>query len=254
VRFVLLGRRANALAMAGALFAGALLNSPSALAGETERFSYDVEWRLIRAGTVVIEAGPSDGRVKLDSAGLVSALYKVNDTYTVSYDPGRCATGSHLDAQEGKRHRETQINFDRNDNKAVFVLRDVKANSVLRSDQIDVPNCVHDVLGALFMLREARLDPGRSTSLPVSDGRRAAQVQIDAQEREDVTTPAGSFHAIRYEAGLFNGVVYQRSGRVQLWLTDDGRKLPVQIRLRLGFPIGNVTLQMTKQATEEEQP
>ena len=100
------------------------------------------------------------------------------------------------------------------------------------------------------MLRGARLEPGRSASFPVSDGRHAAQVKVDAQEREDVSTAAGNFHTIRYEAGLMNGVVYPRSGRVQMWLTDDARHLPVKILVRMGFPIGNVTLELAK----EEQP
>jgi len=236
--------------LAGILLTGILLTNDRALAGESERFSYEVQWRLIRAGTVVIDAEPAGGRIKLDSAGLVSTLFKIDDTYTVRYDPGHCATGSLLDSQEGKRHRETRITFDRNRNQATYVMRDVKANSVLRSAQVEIPNCVHDVLGAIIELRGAHLDVGRSAAFPVSDGRRAAQVKVDAQQREDVTTPAGNFHAIRYEAGLLNGVVYQRSGRVLVWLTDDTRRLPVQIVLRLAFPIGTVTLQLAK----EEQP
>lgn len=222
----------------------------SALAGESEQFQYEVDWRLIRAGTVAIDAGTAEGRVKLDSAGLVSTLFKVDDTYNVRYDPGHCATGSVLDSQEGKRHRETRVIFDRTRNKATAVLKDLKADAVLRSDQTDIPNCVHDVLGALLKLRGTRLEPGSSAAFPVSDGRRAAQVKVEAQAREDVTTPAGTFHTIRYEASLLNGVVYTRRGRVSLWLTDDARRLPVQITLRLSFPIGTINLQLAK----EERP
>ena len=201
MRFVLSGRSAGSLVNVFLLALLAIFPTQSALAGDSERFSYTVEWRLIRAGTVVIDAAPDSGRIKLDSAGLVSALFKIDDTYTVHYDPGRCATDSLLDAQEGKRHRETKITFDRSQNKATYLMRDLRANAVLRQDQIDIPNCVHDVLGALLMLRGARLEPGRSASFPVSDGRHAAQVKVDAQEREDVSTAAGNFHTIRYEIG-----------------------------------------------------
>ncbi|MEQ1946059.1 MAG: DUF3108 domain-containing protein [Bryobacteraceae bacterium] len=246
MRFVLSRRSAGYLAAVLALFAGANVTSQSAFAGDLERFSYDVEWRLIRAGTVVVDAAPDSGKIKLDSAGLVSALFKVDDTYTVHYEPGHCATDSLLDAQEGKRHRETKITFDRAANKATFVLRDLRANNILRQDQIDIPSCVHDVLGALLMLRNARMDIGKSASFPVSDGRRAAQVKVDAQEREDVSTAAGTFHAIRYEVSLLNGVVYPRNGRVQLWLSDDARRLPVKVLVRMGFPVGNVTLELTR--------
>jgi hypothetical protein len=46
---------------------------------------------------------------------------------------------------------------------------------------------------------------------------------------------------------MLNGVVYTRKGRLFIWLTDDARHLPVQIRLKLPFPIGTVTLQLQKE-------
>ncbi len=57
----------------------------------------------------------------------------------------------------------------------------------------------------------------------------------------------GSFKTVRYEAFMLNGVIYTRKGRVELWLTDDAGHLPVQIRLRMNFPVGTVTLQLEKE-------
>jgi hypothetical protein len=245
------------LAASWALPAPKPLPAPEPAPADTElastgsgKLTYNIEWRLIHAGTAVVDVTGSEGRVNLESAGLVSALFKVADTYSARYDESFCATSSVLDAREGKRHRETNITFDRKRNLATFVERDALKNTVLVSSQIDIPRCVHDVVGAIFSLRGTRLEPGQSIELPVSDGRRAAQVKIEAQEREPVHTPAGSFNTIRYEADLLNGVVYTRKGRVFVWLSDDARKIPVQIRLRMQFPISTVTLQLQK----EERP
>lgn len=46
---------------------------------------------------------------------------------------------------------------------------------------------------------------------------------------------------------MLNGVIYSRKGRAFVWLTNDSRHLPVQIRLRMQFPIGTVTLQLAKE-------
>ena len=81
----------------------------------------------------------------------------------------------------------------------------------------------------------------------MSDGRRFAQVKVDAQEREEISPPLLPFKTIRYEANLLNGVVFPRKGRVFLWLTDDPRRLLVQVRLRLNFPLGSVSLQLQKE-------
>jgi hypothetical protein len=118
---------------------------------------------------------------------------------------------------------------------------------VLKEASTDIPHCVADVVGAFSKLRSMNLGVGQSTQIPVSDGRKSAAVKVTAQEREEVKTPLGSYQAIRYQADVMNGVVYTRKGEVHLWLSDDAKKLPVQIRLRTGFPIGAVTVTLEKE-------
>jgi hypothetical protein len=81
------------------------------------KLSYEVEWRLIHAGDVVIEPKDTEGHIKIDSAGLVSTLFKIDDTYTVHYAPSFCTIDSVLDSKEGKRHRQTTVTYDRNQNR-----------------------------------------------------------------------------------------------------------------------------------------
>jgi hypothetical protein len=213
----------------------------------TEKLTFDVEWRLIHAGTVVIQTQKSHGDLWLDSAGMVSTMFKVHDVYASDYEDGFCGTASQMDSMEGKRHHEAKVTFDRASNHATYLERDVLKDAVIHSDEINVPNCVHEIAGALLKLRSMTIDPGQSAQIPMSDGRRSAPVKIAAQAREDVTTAAGAFKTVRYEAFLMNGVIYSRKGKTEIWLTDDTRHLPVQIRLRMNFPIGSVTLQLQKE-------
>jgi hypothetical protein len=213
----------------------------------TDRLTYDIEWRMIHAGSAVVDAQKTSARLKLESAGMVSSLFKVDDAYGVTYDEPFCATSSTLDAQEGKRHRETRVTYDRARNRADYIERDVLKNAVLHTYDTAIPNCVHDVLGALISLRAMMLSPGQSAQMPVSDGHKSASVKVEAQEREEIKTPTGTYKTIRCEPMLMNGVVYNRKGRVFIWVTDDARRLPVQIQLRMSFPIGTVTLRLLKE-------
>jgi len=213
----------------------------------TERLTYTVEWRLIHAGNAVVESGPASAALKLESAGLVSTLYKVQDVYRVQFDAPFCATSSLMDSREGSRHRETAVNFDHNRNRAFLTEKDLLKNTIVSRTDVQTPNCVHEVLSALLRLRRTKVDVGQSVQLPVSDGRKFAAVKVEAQEREQVKTPAGTFSAIRYEVSVLNGVIYSRTGRVFVWITDDERRLPVQIRLRMSFPLGTVTLGLEKE-------
>jgi ABC-type sulfate/molybdate transport systems ATPase subunit len=88
--------------------------------------------------------------------------------------------------------------------------------------------------------------PGRSVNVAVSDGKKSVVAKVEAQQREDIRTPEGVFHTIRYEAHLFDNVLYKRPAHLNFWLTDDRRRLPVEIRVRMQFAIGTITLLLDK--------
>jgi hypothetical protein len=219
-------------------------------ARQREILTYAVEWRLIRGGTAKLSFSPTangwQGDLHLESAGLVSKLFKVDDNYTVQVDNQYCATSSYMKAFEGKRQRETMVTFDRNRHKASYLERDLIKNAVVTQKEIDIPACVSDILAGLERMRTLKLDVGKSGQIPVSDGKKFAQVKVEAQERETVKTPAGEYKTIRYEVFLFNDVVIGRKARGYVWLTDDAAKLPVQIRVKMQFLVGTVNLSLEK--------
>lgn len=220
-----------------------------------ETLHYTVDWRLISAGTAVVSMKPNalganqgfTADVRLTSSGLLDKLFHVQDVYHADYEAGYCAVQSTLDAAEGKRHRETKINFDRTQKKASSVERDLIANGkVVKQSEVEIPPCVHDLVGGLFMLRTLRLEPGQSATLPLSDGKKSVAAKIEAQEWEEIKTKAGTFKTLRYEAFIFNNVLYPRNARLTVWVTDDARRLPVQMRVKMQFTIGTVTLSLDK--------
>jgi len=229
--------------------------APSPAAGTfslpgSEELSYRAEWRLIHAGNARLSwsAAPESAGwrvgLKLESVGLVSRLYRVNNEYTAALDAGLCVTSSVLKAREGRRQRETLVTFDAVRGKAAYLERDLVSNSVVGSQEIDIPCCVHDVIGGLYRLRAMRLEPGQAAQLPICDGKKSVLARVEAQERETLRIAGVSYPTIRYEAFLFNNVLYRRRGRLFVWLTDDERRLPVQLRVRLPFYIGTVTLEL----------
>jgi len=218
-----------------------------------ESLSYNIEWRLITAGKARLDWGsaadPHTGwqvRFHLESIGLVSKLYKVEDDYSAILNQGLCVQSSLMTSREASRQRETKVTFDIAARRASYLERDRVKNTVVLAREIDIPECVHDVIGGVYHLRTLSLEPGQSTQIPVSDGKKSVMAKIEAQQREDVKTPAGTFKAIRYEIYLFNNVLYSRSARLYVWLTDDRRKLPVQIRVRMPITVGTLTLLLEK--------
>ena len=97
-----------------------------------EVLDYDVEWRLIPAGTAKLtftslprSAGAaSEVKLHLESAGLVSRLFHVSDDYTAMLGQNFCAQNSFLAAHEGSRNRETRVVFDALKRSASYVEKD----------------------------------------------------------------------------------------------------------------------------------
>ncbi|HUA58325.1 MAG TPA: DUF3108 domain-containing protein, partial [Verrucomicrobiae bacterium] len=182
-----------------------------------ETFYYTIEWRLITAGRAALRwtapaqtGGPWQASLHLESVGLVSKLFHVDDDYHVNLSQAFCAQSSQMSSQEGRREHETHIVFDSATHKATYVERDRVKNTVFLAQQTDIPACVHDIIGGLFFLRTLNLEPQQSAEVPMSDGKKSVMARVEAQAREEIKTPAGTFKTIRYEAYLFNNVLYSR--------------------------------------------
>ena len=219
-----------------------------------EVLDYAIEWRLVPAGTAKLTwttlprpaTVANELRLHMESAGLVSRLFRVDDDYTASLGENLCAQHSFLAAHEGSRNRETRVNYNSQTKKADYVENDLNKNSTT-VHEVDIPACVHDVVGGLVVLRTLHLEPGNTVQIPVSDGKKFVQVKVESQRREEINTAMGPRQTIRYEVFLFDNVLYKRSGHLHVWLTDDNLRLPVQLQVRLQFAIGTITLKLEKE-------
>ena len=218
---------------------------------DPQKLSYRIEWRLVTAGTANLAFTHPSGNgwqidLDIESAGLVTRLYKVADKYKVISNDRFCPATVDLDAEEGKRHTITHLGFDQSRHKVSYDERDLVRNAVHKKE-LDIPPCTHEIAGALAALAQMNLEPGHSAYLPVTDGKKVVSAKIEALAKETVNIDGKSYPTIRYEAFLFDNVLYKRKGRLFLWLTDDPDKTAVQFRIQLGFPIGTISLELEKQ-------
>jgi Protein of unknown function (DUF3108) len=216
-----------------------------------ESLTYDVEWRLINAGKAHLTWTQRPGEIKgyeiklhLESLGLVSRLFRVNDDYTATLNPDLCAVSTFMTAHEGNRNRESRVAYG--PRKATYLERDLNKNAQVLSKEVDIPACVHDLIGGLYFLREQDVEPGHSIQLPVSNGKRTASLKVDALRRETLKVGGTEYKTVQYEVNAFNNVMYARPGHMSVWLTDDKRRLLVQLQIRLQFTVGTITFRLNR--------
>jgi hypothetical protein len=215
------------------------------------KLTYQVLWRMLTAGEAVVQLKPGSSggwNISLDlaSAGLVSRLYRVLDSYKASVNDHFCGESSVLDAQESKKRTLSRLTFDNAHHTVSYYEQDL-IRKTTANEELDIPPCTFEITGALASLRLLNLPPGKSIILPITDGKKLAQVRVEAQAREKIQVGGKTYSTTRYEALLFDNVLYKRKGRLFVWMTDDPERLPVQFRIQLGFPIGNILVELEKQ-------
>jgi Protein of unknown function (DUF3108) len=217
-----------------------------------EKLSYGVEWRLLRAGSATIQLSRNEQaknwnfNLSIESSGFVSRLYRVLDSYKVTAQDDFCLSNATLNAQEGKKHSISMLQMDSSHRNVTYDDHDLIRNRTDRKE-LAVPPCTYEIVGALAALRTFNLEPGQSKVIPITDGKKFAQANVEALAKEKITVGGKNYQTTRYEAHLFNGSLYQRRGRLLVWISNDADQLPVQFRLLLHFPIGTITVTLEKQ-------
>ena len=116
------------------------------------------------------------------------------------------------------------------------------ARGVARQDSSEYPlgEATLDSLSSVYYLRTLSLD--KPVELSVFSGDAAHTLRVEVQAHEKVQTPAGTFDTIRVEPRSTGQSLIGKGKNLILWLTDDARKIPVQIKskLKVGTLIGKL--------------
>ncbi|MGA8734761.1 MAG: DUF3108 domain-containing protein [Terriglobales bacterium] len=203
-----------------------------------QTYVYGVEWHLFNAGTSEVTLSLDGGQQHViavaNSAGVVNALYKVQDHFEAFFDPRTfCSLRVSKTTEEGSHSRQTELHFDYSRNKSVLDEKNLKTGETKHVEN-DLPSCVTDVVSGFYYLASLPLQPGNSYTFPIDDGNKTTEVTARVEAREQVKAPAGTFQTVRVKAEAISGAL-RGKGTVWAWFTDDANHTPVQMRSKLGW-------------------
>jgi hypothetical protein len=213
-----------------------------------EALTYDVSWSsYVTAGTATLtvkERKPSygsdayyvvaEGRPTPLLSKLYDLYYKADtllDVYSLLPQRGS------LYSEEGKRHRMKVTMFDHARKRAQY---EVQTRTTVKKE-LAIPAYSQDALGALYVLRAIALKSGDKFSIPVCDAGETYNVQMAVGAVETVKTGLGDLRGWRITPTLpANNAGGAR--RLTLWVSDDGRKLPLRMQAQLAVGSFDLTL------------
>ena len=236
-----LGAQAPAISAAFATAPSAAGARPArSVMSSGERSVYDVKYGAMKVGTGVMEVRGIEqvrGRPAWHTVFSLKGgipLYRVDDRLESWIDVQSFSSlRFHKENNEGRRHRVRTIELypERN------TYRDLR-------DSVEQPaaEAPLDDASFLYFVRTIPLEVGQRYDFDRYFRPERNPVTLHVLRRERITVPAGTFETIVVRPIIKTKGIFAEGGNAEVWLTDDDRRLVVQLKAKVSF--GSITMQM----------
>ena len=208
---------------------------PQTAFGVGERLVFDVNYGFITAGEAVMAiagydsvAGRKCFRVEfsVNSLPSFSWIYRVEDRYLTFVDveaifPWRFE--QHI--REGNYRRDFVAEF----NQYTHVAKTTEGEH-------EIPPYVHDIMSAFYYARTmdySQSKPGDLYTLYNFYKDKSHELGVKFLGRQELEVEAGTFRTIVVEPLVKEGGLFKSEGRIVIWLSDDGLKIPVRVNTKV---------------------
>jgi len=230
-----------------------------------EKLTFKIRYGFVRAGTATMEV-VGEGRVKkrpvyhirttAESAAGFSWIYNVDDVIESYIDKqGLFSWKFNKKLHEGSYKADLFVDYFPEDSLAdVSFTRYKRRNRVIKKNyQVKTAPFSFDILAAFYYIRTQDLKVGRSVRITNHDNKRVYDLDIVVHRRDTLEVEFGTFRCLVVEPLLKGEGIFKQEGRLQVWLTDDKFKIPVQ--MTSAVVVGHITTELEKiEGFEKEIP
>jgi hypothetical protein len=208
-----------------------------------ERLTFSVRYGPIRGGEATIEI-PGLEFVDGDSCYHLLTTAQSNDVFsTFFFVRDRVESFASTELLQPRRFEK---HLREGDYQADVVVRLDPVNHIAIYDDstiVETRPGTHDILTAFFSARARVLEPGMTFNLDCHADRKNYPLRTQVLRRERVEVPVGTFDCVVVEPMLRTPGLFKQEGTLTIWLTDDSRHIPVQMKSKL--PIGSISVVLT---------
>lgn len=233
-----------AMQLVGTLTAFILLApSPARALTVPEKLVFELSWTGITAGTATQEISEERDLLKTvstaRSADWLSVFYPIDDRIetTLTKSPtSPLGQPQHYRMQisEGKHRRDREIAFDSRHAKAYY-----KDNRSGEKAVVPINDRTYDIYSSFYYIRFAPMEVGKSVFVTIIDGKEAWNLEVRVLKREKLKTKFGTMNTLLLKPMVRKEGVFENKGDVYVWVSDDARRLPVKVQLKV--VIGSIT-------------
>jgi Protein of unknown function (DUF3108) len=202
-----------------------------------ERFSYDLTWLAMRAGTATMavqdhEAGEGRPQIQLSlvarSSPVVTKFYPVDNRVvsTVDVEPFLPRHMTFV-RREGKRSNDFDYTFHHHEGTVTAVKDGQVAELPIPSDAQDALSCLYYVRKVLPMV------PGAALSMAVHHDNKNYKLEVRVEALEMLKGSWGKQQTARVLVIMpFQGI-FLNEGNIRVWFTTDEHRVPVRMKAKV---------------------
>ncbi len=147
----------------------------------------------------------------------------------------RMSRGSDLKAFEVGDYHVDSARFDRLNQQATLI---VQRKGKRSEKKFAIPADAHDLTSAFMWIRLQPLQLGHRYELPVVSGSKQFKLVAEVVARERVSTPAGTFDALKVKVRTALEGKFSTRRDSWMWLSDDPRH--ILVRASADFAVGSI--------------
>jgi Protein of unknown function (DUF3108) len=207
-----------------------------------EELLFEVRWMGLLAGSASMAVSGQvsrDGhdvyhiRSSAESSPFFSLFYNVRDMGETFVDVRELYPWYfRLDQREGSRTAQRTVAFDQRRGVATYT------KNQETPQEVQVPLGVQDSLSSFYILRTLPLHVGQSIHLHTFSNGKTYDVEVQILRREKVEAYWGTVDALVVRPLMQFQEILRQKGEILIWVTDDGRRLP--IRMTTAIKVGSI--------------
>ncbi len=213
----------------------------------TYKLYYNLNFIWIPAGEAVFKIADFGDVYRISADGRTYSSYewffKVRDRYESYISKETLLPNMSVrDVREGGYTLYDKTILDQA-NKKASVTRGRAKDNIHENKEIDIDNCMHDILSVIYFARNLNYENmGEGSRVPVKIFMDKEEwpitVVYDGKDEEKKVKGLGKFKTIKFSPEITASDLFEKDAQMNIWVTDDKNKLPLLIAAPLS--VGSV--------------
>ena len=223
------------------------MDNLSFINGEKLVYKVYYNWKFIwvPAGEVVMRVieNANDYEVKVNGSTYEAYdnFFRVRDYFYTKVDKKTLKPISFVRlVEEGDYRKFDSISFHYASQTVVSVVGKTRTDA--KAEKHPLNDCLHDLVSILYSMRNTPVDAyqkGDIIPTKVFFDREIYPIKVkyNGKEKKKAIKDLGTFNTVKISPDLVSGNVFSEGARMDIWVTDDGNKIPLLIEspLKIGY-------------------